>query len=265
MFNSTGYSLSDIAAATGRSNGGDGFGGDFGAWWIIILFLFVFCGWGNGGWSNGGNGMQGTLTRADLCSEFNFNGLDNSVRAIQNGLCDGFYAQNTNMLNGFYGVQTALANGFAGVDNAICNLGFTMQNGFNQNNVTTMQAQNALSTQMAECCCTTQSNLKDIQYQMATDTCAVQTSISNAVRDINEVSNNNTRMIYDFLVQSKIDAKDEKIASQAAEIQALTLAASQAAQNNYLVNTLRPAPNPAYVVPNPYGFNYNYNNCGCAC
>lgn len=35
-----------------NNSGGFGFGGD-GAWWIIILFLFVFCGWGNNGW--GGN------------------------------------------------------------------------------------------------------------------------------------------------------------------------------------------------------------------
>ena len=33
-------------APTGMMNSGfGGFGGD-GAWWIIILFLFVFCGWG---------------------------------------------------------------------------------------------------------------------------------------------------------------------------------------------------------------------------
>lgn len=38
------YSLADIAAATGGTNrNNDGFG-DGGAWWIIILFLFVFCG-----------------------------------------------------------------------------------------------------------------------------------------------------------------------------------------------------------------------------
>ena len=43
------YSLADIAAATGNGRNNDGmFGGD-GAWWLIVLFLFVFCGWGNNG------------------------------------------------------------------------------------------------------------------------------------------------------------------------------------------------------------------------
>jgi len=56
MFNTTtngGYSLADIAAATGNDSNDGAFGGN-GAWWIIILFLFVFCGWGNNGtWGNG--------------------------------------------------------------------------------------------------------------------------------------------------------------------------------------------------------------------
>ena len=47
MFNQNGgYSLADIAAATGVRNGnGDGMFGDNG-WWIILLFLFA--GWGAG-------------------------------------------------------------------------------------------------------------------------------------------------------------------------------------------------------------------------
>ena len=55
MFNANncGYSLADIAAATGNNNGrsGGAFGDDWA--WIIILLL---CGWGNGGWGNGGFG-----------------------------------------------------------------------------------------------------------------------------------------------------------------------------------------------------------------
>ena len=48
MFNSEGgYSLADIAAATGNGIGNDGFFGGSG-WWIILLFLFAWGGWGNG-------------------------------------------------------------------------------------------------------------------------------------------------------------------------------------------------------------------------
>ena len=63
------YSLADIAAATGNSRNNDGmFGGD-GSWWIIVLFIFAFFGWGNNGWGNNGNGggyAATAATQADI-------------------------------------------------------------------------------------------------------------------------------------------------------------------------------------------------------
>jgi len=53
MFNNDGYSLSDIAAVTGEN----GFNGNGGAWWIIILFLFCFMGWGGNSFNRGGMPM----------------------------------------------------------------------------------------------------------------------------------------------------------------------------------------------------------------
>ena len=44
MFNSNnGYSLADLAAVA-NGNDGNSFGAQNGAWWIIILFLFIFSG-----------------------------------------------------------------------------------------------------------------------------------------------------------------------------------------------------------------------------
>lgn len=282
MFNSNGgYSLADIAAATGGRN--DGYGEGFidnGAWWIIIMFLFVFCGWGNGGFGSfGGNGagLQGALTRADLCQDMNFSQMENGIRGIQQGLCDGFYAQNTNLLNGFAGVQNSLTNGFAGVDNAICTLGYQNQTGINSvnvagmqntnalqqsinaNTVAGMQNTNAIQSQLAQCCCDNRAGQKDIEYRMATDTCAIQNTVQNTTRDIIDNNNANTRSILDFLVQDKISTLES-------ENQSLRLAASQSAQNTYLVNQLRPCPVPAYVTCNPWASNYGvgYNSCGCA-
>lgn len=285
MFNGTsGYSLSDIAAVTDGNNRNDLWGGGC-SWWIIILFLFAFGGWGNGfggGWGGVNNpGFQGALTRADLCQDMNFQNLENGVRGIQKGLCDGFYAQNTNLLNGFSGIENTLASGFAGVDNAVCTLGYNMQQGFNTMNVANMQntntlqqeinantvagmqSANDLSRQLADCCCETRAGQQDIKYQLATDACAIQNTIQNTTRDIIDTNNANTRSILDFLVQDKISSLEN-------ENQSLRLAASQSAQNQYLVNELRPCPVPAYVTCNPwaasYGFNtYNGYGCGCGC
>ena len=52
------------------------------------------------------------------------NGLENGVRGIQQGLCDGFYAMNTGMLGGFSNVQSALCQGFSGVNTAITTSGY---------------------------------------------------------------------------------------------------------------------------------------------
>jgi hypothetical protein len=76
--------------------------------------------------------------------------------------------------------------------------------------------------------------------------------MSDNTRDIIDNNNCNTRAILDFLVNDKIsNLRDENAA--------LKLAASQAAQNNYIIGQLRPAPVPAYNVPNPY------SGCGCGC
>lgn len=285
MFNSNnGYSLSDIAAVTGTNRNGDGMWGGDGAWWVIILLVLFAGGWGNGngfgGFGGGSGGADGTVTRAAIYDGFTTNGIENGIRGIQQGLCDGFYAMNTGMLNGFNGVT-----------NAICDAGYATQQGFNTTNVALMQAQNALSTQLANCCCDTRATIQqasfdnaqgmnaltrqvadcccetgrqiergfaDINYNMATSAGALQTSLANSTRDIIDSQNAGTRAILDYLCQ-------EKIADLQSENQALRLAASQQAQNNYLISELAPKlPVPAYAVPNPF-VPYGYSNCNTCC
>ena len=98
---------------------------------------------------------------------------------------------------------------------------------------------------------------------MATDTCALQTSMANNTRDIIDSQNAGTRAILDYLCQ-------EKISDLQSENQSLRLAASQQAQNNYLVSQLRPCPTPAYITCNPWASQVPYGGCGvynagCGC
>lgn len=91
------YSLADIAAATGNGRNNDGmFGGD-GSWWIIVLFIFAFFGWGNNGWGNNGNGggyAATAATQADIQRGFDNSAVISKLDGINSGLCDGFYAMN---------------------------------------------------------------------------------------------------------------------------------------------------------------------------
>lgn len=249
MFNNGngGYSLSDIAAVSGRDNDG-AWGGD-GAWWIIILFLFVFCGWGNGNW--GGNGgmngaTQGALTRGDLCMDMNFNDVQNGVRALNDMTSVGFANLNSTICHQQYDT--------AGLINSLEN---TVQGGFNAANIVALQGQNALQAQLAQCCCENREGQAQINYNMATNTCALTNTMNQNTRDIIDSQQAGTRAILDYLCQ-------EKISDLQNENQALRLSASQAAQNQYLVNALRPAPVPAFAVPAPYQFG-GWNNGGCCC
>ena len=269
MFNTNnGYSLSDIAAATGGNNRNGAFGED--GWWIILLFLFAGGGFGNG-WGNG-NG-QGSL-REEISYGFDMNGLENGVRGIQQGLCDGFYSQNSTMLQGFNGLSAELAANNAGLQQTLCQ-------GFNGVNTAMLQGFNGIQAQMSndalvaqQCCCETQnlinSNFANLNYNLATQNCETRRAISDSTRDIIDSQNNGTRAILDFLTQ-------DKIATLTAENQSLKFAASQANQNVALgammdANTAEiirrvstPCPVPAYVVPNPnscYEYTVTRNSCG---
>ncbi len=261
-----------------NNGGGNNNGwGDSGFLWIIVIFALLF-GWGNngnrgnGGNNGGGDGMaayipylasavnaNGAVTRADLCSEFAFNDLNRAVEGLNNGLC-----------NGFYTTSTQINNGFAGVNNAICSLGYnnaqlanginnTVMQGFNSANVVALQNQNAVQTQIADCCCGIQRGIDGINYNMATNTCALQNTMNTNTRDIIDATNAGTRAVLDYLCQ-------EKIADLQNENQGLRLAASQTAQNQYLISQLRPFPVAAYQVCNPFTGTYGgYQGYGCAC
>ena len=85
----------------GNNGNNNGFGNGFGdgAWWIIILFLFVICGWGNGNNGFGRNGGDMAYTDSAIQRGFDNQAVINKLNGLENGLCDGFYAVNTSILN----------------------------------------------------------------------------------------------------------------------------------------------------------------------
>lgn len=257
MFNSNnGYSLADVAAATGNNRNNDGMWGD-GGWWIILLFLvFGWSGYGFGGFGGMGGanspGLQGIATRADINEGFALNDIQNGIRGIQQGICDSTYALNNTMQSGFNNANVAMLQGFNGVQQAI-----------NADTVANMQNTNALQTQLANCCCENREGQAQIRYDMATNTCALQNTMNNNTRDIIDNQNAGTREILNYLCQ-------KENADLRAQVQKLELAASQSQQNAYitanqeaqtaeLIRRINPMPVPAYTVPAPYA----YTGCGC--
>ena len=245
-------SASDVALLSGNNGrNGDGMFGDNGAWFIVLFLIFAAFGWGGNGWGgNRGNGSNGSgaLDNYVLASDFatlqrqlsdNFSNLTAQSRYIQNGLCDGFYAMNTSLLNGF-----------AGTNNAI------MTNGYETRN-----AIQGVSSQLASCCCDIREGIQGINYNLATNTCALQNTMNMNTRDIVDTVNANYRALHDEIVANRIEDKNAQIQAQQNEINALRLSASQSAQNAYLLSELKPCPSPSYIVPNP-NCCYNYQVTG---
>lgn len=237
-------------APTGMTGGGwGGFGGDNG-WRIIILFLAIFCGWGgNGnGFGNNGRNSGGVVDGYVLASDFS--NIERKIDSVNQGLCDGFYQQ-AQLVNG---TNMAMASGFAQAELSRCNQQAAL-----------MQQLNNMAMQAQECCCENRAAIAQVRYDMATQACDTRNTVQNTTRDIIDAMNCGFRSIDQRLTAQELAAKDAKIAEQNQQLFGYQLAASQAAQNNYLVSTLRPSPSPAYVVANPYccnsGYNYGCGNC----
>lgn len=223
-----------ILVSDRNRNYDDGMFGGNGSW---VFFLFFLLAWGNGGWGGfGNNAAQGALTRSDLCEGFNFQNLENGIRGIQNGLCDGFYAQNTTMLQGFNGIERELCSGFGAVNQNINQARFDSQ----------------------QCCCETNRNIDAVRYENARNTC----DIVNAIKEDGAA----TRAL---MTQNTIQELRDNL--QAAQLQL-----GQLSQTSTLISTLRPFPTPAYITCSPYtttapygaynGCGYTgYNGCGGCC
>ena len=254
----------DIRACTCGNDGygnGDGMWGG-GAWWIIVLLLF---GWGRngfggfgGGYGNGNGCGAPCATQADVRAAVDQQTLISKIDQQTYGMADSFTALN-NTLN----------NNFRGIDNAICTLGY-------------QGAQHAsnLSAQMASCCCDTRAAIKDVDVGIERAGWNLSKQLSDGFCNAEKMNmqnrfdaqayNCNTLQAIDKLGDRIIDHLNaEKTQALRDENQALRLAASQAKQNQYLIDQIKPCPIPAYITCNPYaasyGYGYGYNNgCGCS-
>ena len=246
-----------VMPATGSGYGNNGAFGDGGWLWFIVVIFAIFGGWGGNGW--GGNGSNSSYyTDSALQRGFDTQSIIGKLDGINNGLCDGFYAVNNGMLTGFNNVNTN-----------ILQTGYGIQQAINADTVAGMQNANALQAQLAQCCCDTREAIQGVNYNMATNTCALQNTMNNNTRDIIDSQNAGTRAILDYLCQDKIatlTAENNDLRRAASQDRQNALLTTQmAAQTQQIINTVKPAPIPAYQVPNPnvyYGCGCN-TGCGC--
>ena len=165
-----GMTLSDIAAVT-RDN--DDWGNS-GAWWIIILFLFMF---GNG-WNRNNQPMEQPITEGSLCNAMNFNNLENAVGRLSDN-------ENLHMMQ--------LSQGLASV-------GYENLRNFADTQATVKDGDYALASQLADCCCKTQRAVDSVNYNGAMNTAS-----------INANTTAQTQKILDAISQNKIDSLQAQV------------------------------------------------------
>lgn len=147
-------SLADIAAVTDKN--------DCGMWggnsaWIIIFLIFAMMG-GGFGWGNRPMPAQTAqpVTEAGLCNAMNFNDLSNAVGRLSDMSQTQF-------------MQTSQGLATVGYEN-LRNFAATQQ--------LVQSGDYALSNQMADCCCKTQTAIKDVEYQGAMNTAAINANVT---------------------------------------------------------------------------------------
>ena len=142
--------------------------------------------------------------------------------------------------------------------------GYGIQQAVNADTVANMQNTNALQSQLANCCCETREAIQGVNYNMATNTCALQNTMNNNTRDIIDSQQAGTRAILDFLTNDKIATLQaenndlRRVASQ--DRQNALLTTTMAAQTNQIIDAVRPTPVPSFPASNLYGYAYG---CGC--
>ena len=229
-----GISLADVAAVT-RNNDEWGMNNPF----IYLVWMFMARMFG-GGWGEGYGPAPGVATaagqyatQADIQRAFDTNTITQKLDGITYGLSDGFYAVNTSNLQGFNGVQRDLCAGFNSVNNGI--------------------AENRFAAQ--QCCCETNRNIDNVRFEGSKNT----TEITNAIHAEGEATraliNANTMQE----LRDRLEARDRDILARDFQL-------SQLAQNQYLVNTIKPCPIPAYITCSPYAsvpVSAAAPTCGC--
>lgn len=230
----TGYLSGKSENGNGGMFGGGGWEGIIG---LVVILALLGGGLGFGGglfggglFGGGGSGFQGMATRADINAGFQFNDLQNGIRGLERGLCDGFYG----VQNGFNNLSAQLAQCCCDNRAAISDLKYTA-------------AQEACATRNLM-----QTNTRDIIDSQNAGTRAILDFLTQDKIATLTAENQSLRFA----------------ASQSAQNAFIT--ANQEAQTAELIRRLgRDCPVPAYVVPNPnccygnpVGIGYN-GGCGC--
>lgn len=205
--------------------GNDGFGNGNSWAWLLII---LFAMGGNGfGWGN--NGFYNNFATTDfVTNEF-----------TQRDIAD----VNQNVSNTKYDLGTAVL----------------------ENRFTNQLGQSNTNNLVQSTSCDVKQEVLQNRYDNAIQTQVLSSQLANEACSIRENSTANTQKILDKMCEQQIDSLRSQLNAKEAEVQELQLMNSQSALANGIINSLRPAPVPAYITASPYQSIYNPYTVGCGC
>ena len=255
-----------------NNNGGGFFGNN--AWEGIIALIVVAAIFGNGN-GNGlfGGGNNNSAERAMLMSAIQRNGVDLSQ------LAQTIHCSDDRMRDAIGAVSTQICN-FAGQN------GLSFQQVINS----ILTSQNAISTQLAECCCKTQNAILESNYLTERGFCNTNQILSRGFSDLGyafrdqtceleKAGSANTAAIIAKLDAIEDSRKDRELAEKDRVIATLTARSERQAELQPIYNALNdlqckqpptfPMPyipaSGSYIPVNysvPVHFGQNYSGCG---
>ena len=252
--NDNGMTPSDVRAVVDASNsgyplmpypymGGSSFGNGFGSGdWSWILLLIILCGGFGNGFGGGFGGFGG------FGNEYAW--LSNGQKEIMQNTNEGFNTlqlanQLTQANTGIQNLSTQLCNstsdivasvngGFANAETAAnARQMANMQQAFN-NQLSTVQGFNNISSQFADCCCENRLATCQTQNIIQNEGNATRFADANNTRDIITNQTQNTQAILDKLCQLELDGKNDKINDLERQLTLANLKASQTEQNAFI-------------------------------
>lgn len=261
----------NMVAAMMNNNRGNGCGwGDMGAWWIVILLIFGWGGFGNGfGGGFGGRGSAqgladlGNLVNNDAGRELIMQAIQGKGQAISqlastlhcdvNALQASIQSLSTQLGQlglGQRDIINAMQNGDTAIMSKLCDCCCENRLAICQQTNTLQGAINTLSTGVER-------GFAATNYATSQQTCEIKNAIAAQTQVINDK--------FCALEMREMQRENQNLRDQ---VQAFQLSASQQQQTANLVAQLRPCPNPAYIVPNPFGcgcnnYGYPFGNNGC--
>jgi hypothetical protein len=150
-----------------------------------------------------------------------FEGFNNQdVNAQLRGITNG-------LCDGFYAVNSGMKDGF-----------YMTREGIAENRFAAQQ-----------CCCETNRNIDAVRYENSKNTCEITNAIHAEGEATRALINANTIQE----LRDRLEARDREVMIRDFQL-------SQLAQNQYLVNEIRPCAKPAYITCSPYT---TASFCGC--